>query len=355
MKEGKDVTISITTGTIVRGVMFIVCLLLLFYIRDIVLVILAAIVLASSVEPATKWFARWKIRRLPAVILIYIILGLLFAGFLLFFLPSLLNEMIVYLSSLPQNLSLNDLWNPIQESGLWGFGNAVNLPGGDLPIKEIADGAKSFIADTQGGAIRTASIIFGGALSFILIMVLSFYLAVQEDGVADFLRIVTPVKKHEYVIGLWKRTQLKIGYWMQGQLLLGLIVGVLVYLGLLIFGVEHALLLASLAAMFEIIPLFGPVLAAIPAVIIATVDGGVTIGLLVAGWYIIIQQFENHLLYPLVVKKIVGISPILVILALVIGAKLAGFLGALLAVPIAAALREYISDVEKNKHAVSMR
>jgi predicted PurR-regulated permease PerM len=91
-------------------------------------------------------------------------------------------------------------------------------------------------------------------------------------------------------------------------------------------------------------------MSAIPAIMIAFGQGSVSEGLLVTGLYLIIHQFENNLLYPLVVKKIVGISPILVILAIVLGAKLAGFLGAILAVPLAAALMEYVNDVEKNKH-----
>ncbi len=128
------------------------------------------------------------------------------------------------------------------------------------------------------------------------------------------------------------------------------------YLGLVIFvDANHALLLASLAALFELIPIFGPILSAIPAILIAFVDGGAEHGVskavTVVIIYLIIHQFENHLLYPLVVKKIVGVSPILVIIALVIGAKLAGFLGAILAVPIAAAIMEFVGDIERNKGA----
>mgnify|MGYP000715181651 CR=1 FL=1 len=349
--NSKNLNITISSATILKAVLIIACVLLVFYIRDIILVLLMAIVIASSVEPMAKWFMRHKVRRLPAVILIYIFFGLLFAGFVLFFIPSLLNEVVSYMGSLPPNLSLSDFWDPIRNTGLWGVSDAVTqLSSHSLPIKELTEGAKSLISDNNGGAFKTASVIFGGALSFVLIVVLSFYLSVKEDGVGDFLKIVSPLKHHDYIIDLWRRSQLKIGYWMQGQLLLGVIVGVLVYLGLLIFGVQHALLLASLAAIFELIPVFGSILCAIPAVIISYVDGGTTLALLVAGWYVIIHQFENHLLYPLVVKKIVGVSPILVILALVIGVKLAGVLGLLLSVPIAAALREFVNDLEKHKH-----
>ena len=188
-------------------------------------------------------------------------------------------------------------------------------------------------------------------MSFIIIVVLSFYLAVQDDGVSKFLKIITSNKHERYIIGLWKRSQAKIGLWMQGQLLLAVIVAVLVYLGLLIVGVKHALLLAVLAGVFEIIPLFGPILAAIPAMFVAFASDGMTALILVAGLYLIIQQFENHLIYPLVVKKVVGVHPIISIVALLVGGKLAGFLGVLIAVPVAAIFIEILSDMEQRKIA----
>ena len=141
---------------------------------------------------------------------------------------------------------------------------------------------------------------------------------------------------------------MKIGKWMQGQLLLGVLIGVLVYLGLTILGVPYALLLAVLAALFELIPLFGPILASIPAIALGFLQS-FSLGFMVVGLYVIIQQFENHLIYPLVVRKVVGVSPILVIISLIVGAKLAGFLGLILAVPIAAAIVEFTDDIQKDK------
>lgn len=188
-------------------------------------------------------------------------------------------------------------------------------------------------------------------MSFVLIVVLSFYLAVQEDGISKFLRIITPVKHEAYVIRLWKRSQFKIGLWMQGQLLLGAFVTMLVYICLLIVGVPHALPLAVLAGILELIPLFGPVLAAIPAIFVTYGSLGMTTALVVAGLYLVIQQFENHLIYPLVVKKVVGMPPIISIMALVIGGQLAGFLGVLISVPVAAVAMEWIADLEERKSA----
>ena len=163
--------------------------------------------------------------------------------------------------------------------------------------------------------------------------------------------VYEPIKHEKYIIGLWKRSQIKIGRWMQGQLLLGLLVGILVYLGLTILGIKNALAFVVLAALFELIPIFGPILAAIPAVAFGFLDSFTT-GLMVTGFYVIIQQFENHLIYPLVVRKVVGVSPIVVIISLIIGAKFAGFLGIILAIPVATALMEFASDIQKEKEAL---
>jgi len=129
------------------------------------------------------------------------------------------------------------------------------------------------------------------------------------------------------------------------------VVGLLVYIVLMIVGMPYALMLAVFAGLFEIIPVFGPIISSIPAILLAFADRGLGTGFLLIGLYLIIYQFESQIFYPLVVKKIVGISPIVVILALVIGAKLAGVLGALIAVPVSAAIMEYVSDIEKYKKA----
>ncbi|MBU4480322.1 AI-2E family transporter [Patescibacteria group bacterium] len=334
----KELTINITSGTIVKTILFVLLVVLLYFLKDLVLVILTAIVIASSVEPITKWFIQRKIPRLVAVILIYFSVAFLVAGLFFLLIPPLLDDASSLMATLPQyfeDIKLNT-----------SLGTGIDTT---FSLREFVSEFRDGITGATGSVLQTVSSIFGGAINFVLIIILSFYLAVQEFGIASFLRIITPVNKEKYIIDLWKRSQFKIGLWMQGQLLLALIIGVLVYLGLTILGIKYAFLFALLAAILELIPLFGPVIAAVPAIIVGFVDGGATLGFLVTGFYIIIQQFENHLIYPLVVKKVVGVPPLLVILALIIGAKLAGFLGILLSVPVAAALMEYVHDIEAEK------
>jgi predicted PurR-regulated permease PerM len=343
----RNSTITITTGTIVRTLLVLVLFALVYYLRDLALIILTAVVLSSAMEPAIVWLRKRGLGRLLSVILIYMVVLALFAGGVFFFVPPLLNDMLGFLNRLPDDLRNIDFTDILNNSTV--LTNPTSFSVEQANISDTFGQSKEVIQALTGNFLKTTGAIFGGLLSFILIVVLSFYFAVLETGVDDFLRIVTPVRYQDYVVNLWKRAQMKIGLWMQGQVLLGVIVGVLVYLGLTIIGVPYAFFLAILAFVFELIPVFGPIIAAVPAVILGFDDGGLTTGLFVIGLYLIIQQFENHLIYPLVVRKVVGVPPILVIIALIVGAKLAGFLGILLSVPVSAALKEFVDDIQRKK------
>ncbi|TSC87065.1 MAG: hypothetical protein G01um10148_170 [Parcubacteria group bacterium Gr01-1014_8] len=342
-----NATFSISTGTIVKTLVVLAGAWLLFQLRDLVLVILTAVVIASAIEPGIRTLSRYRIPRLLAVIFIYLFLITLFLGIFYFFLPLVLEDFATFLTALPSYLDTFSNVGAFDEySRILGIPAPAEISSSAL-MEQVQNGLN--LSGFFGNALGAASSIFGGVLSFVLIIVFSFYFAVNETGIADFLRFIVPRKYESYVLDLWKRSQHKIGLWMQGQLILGFFMGVFVCLGLLIIGVKHALLLAVIAALFELIPVFGPTLAAVPAIVIGFADGGFTVGVLVIALYVILQQFENHLLYPGVVTKVVGVPPLLVILALIIGAKLAGFLGILLSVPMAAALQEFVRDIEQRR------
>lgn len=341
----KHTSISITSGTFIRALFIGVLAYMAWILRDLVLLVITAIVIATAIEPGVMFFAKRKIPRVISVVLMYaLVLGSLFS-IIYFFLPPILADAQGVVTQLPQYLA------------------ALNLPIGSIPGLEslTTDGSsmqsvlqtifayQTAFADSSEGALRLASAIFGGLFSLILVIVLSFYFALQDTGVEEFLRLVTPSKQEGYVIGLWHRAQKKIGQWMQGQLILSVLIGVIIYLVLLILGVPYALFLAIMAAIFDLIPIFGSFIAGVAATVIAFGSGGLALALLVAGLYFIVNQFEAHLIYPLVVNKVVGIPPLLVILALIAGGTLIGFLGVLLSVPFAAVLREFINDYDVRK------
>jgi predicted PurR-regulated permease PerM len=342
MKE-REVTIQITSGSIIKTILFVILVVLLWYVRDIVLIVLTAVVIASAIEPGVSGLMHRGLSRLLAVILLYVVVATILFGILFFFIPPVLTDAANLLTQLPTILSTFDVTNATH--GLLPWGTVTQ----ELSSADFLRGFSSSLGGSTQGVVSTLSIVFGGVLSFILIVVFSFYFSVQETGVDDFLRVITPKEYEAYVLNLWKRSQDKIGKWMQGQLILAVIVGVLIYLGLLILGVSNPLLLAVLAGVFELIPVFGQIMAAIPAVVIGFTTGGITEAILIAGLYLIVQQFEANLIYPVVVKKVVGVPPLLVILALLVGFELFGFLGVLLSVPIAGAIQELVADVNKQK------
>jgi predicted PurR-regulated permease PerM len=359
-KEDNKIVVNITPGSIFKGILIILLFWFLFYIKDIVLVVLTAIVLASGLEPLIHWFGKWKIRRVPAAIISYLCLFALLAGTIFFFVPEVLNETSSFLQGLPKYLDSTTLWNPLnltsgdiavpQKIAQTLSGGATDIVKNSFGVGDLISAVQNISSATANGFVKVISYVSGGLLSFVLIIVLSFYLLVQENGVEKFLGLIAPAKQEKYAIDLWKRSQKKIGQWMQGQMLLGILVAVLLYMGLMILGVQNALLFALLSGMLEIIPVFGPIISSIPPILSAFIAGGVSPALLVVGLYIIVQQFESHLIYPLVVRKVVGVSPIVVILALIIGADLAGFLGIILSVPLVSALMELVDDLEKKKH-----
>lgn len=344
MQEGK--TISISTGTIIRTVLIIALFASLWFIRNIILVLLTSIVLASALEPAIQFFVKRKMPRILALICVY---GASIGSILVlmyFFVPAFLQDLSTLIQAIPDN------YNVLQM--ITGDDSATHI---SASLDKSASLFEFFAKNiTNGGLTDVVMQFFGGFASFVLVLVLSFYLSATERGIENFLRVITPSRKAGFVVGLWYRSQRKIGLWFQGQLLLGVLVGVLTFIGLLLFGVKSAFFLAVIMIVFEVVPVFGPVLAAIPGITIAfnsginiAPNGGITAALIITTMYIVIQQIESHVIYPLVVKKVIGIPPVIVIISLVIGWTLAGFMGVVVAVPIATTLMEYLNDISFKK------
>lgn len=343
----RDVHISITPGTIFTAILIIAGAYVFWLLRNLALLVLTAIVIASAIEPGVAFFIRRNIPRFIAALLVYVLtFGSIFS-LLYFFFPPIIADAAGFLSAMPKYL---DTLNTT--SGFPNLTNATAFVGDQGGIQSFVRTLLSFqsiFTADSGGVVQLFITFFGGIFSLSLVIVLSFYFALQDTGVDDFLRMVMPVAYEEYSVDLWKRAQKKIGLWMQGQILLSLIVAILVYLGLLIIGIPYALLLSVFTAIAEIIPIFGSLIAGTAAAVVGYSNGGISLGLIVAGLFIVVNQFEANLIYPLIVKKIVGIPPLLVIVALIAGYTLAGFLGVLLSVPVAAVVLELITDFDKRK------
>jgi predicted PurR-regulated permease PerM len=345
----KEIRVSITPGGVITTLLVIAGAYVVWLLRDLILLVLTAIVISSAIEPGVVFFVRRRIPRFIAALLVYVLVfGALFLVLYLFF-PPIVSDATGFLSAMPHYLDTINLSTSFPSISAADLSNSSS---GTQSFVHTLISLQSVFTAGSSGILQLLVTFFGGIFSLSLVIVLSFYFALQDTGVDDFLRLVMPVTYENYSIDLWKRAQKKIGLWMQGQILLSVIVAILVYLGLLIIGIPYALLLSVFTAMAEIIPIFGSLIAGALAVIVAYSSGGVALGAIVAGLYIVVNQFESNLIYPLIVKKIVGIPPLLVIVALIAGGTLAGFLGVLLSVPLAAVALELITDFDKRKRRI---
>lgn len=333
----------ISAWTIFQFFGILLLLAVIYLTRDILTALVFAVIIASAIEPAIEWLKDKRIPRILSVILIYLAFVTALALGVYLVIPLIIEELNNFSFVYPEVQGQVE-----KEFERLGF---TSLPGLGDNIESLLRVPGQYLEKLGGGVVNVASAVFGGLFSFLLITVFSFYLATQEKGIQSFLRLITPLSYEPYIIDLWERSQRKLGRWLRAQMLLGAIVGVLIFFGLTFLGVKHALLFAVLAAIFEIIPVVGPILAAVPAVVTAFLSSSF-LGVSTIVLYVVVQQLESHVIVPVVMRKSVGLSPLVVVLALLIGAKIGGIFGILLSVPLTAIIAEFVNDWDKKKRAL---
>ena len=345
----KDIThISITTGTMVRAVLILASVFFVWFLRDLLLVVLTSIVIASFMESTIPYFRKIRIGRVVGVVIMYVVSILILAGLFYLFAPLLITEVYNFSTFISSYLPGVSFLHYFQNEAFSGAKDIVGSLSGDFSIATLLSVSKAFILNLSGGFFQTISVAFGSIFNFVLIVVISFYLSIQEKGIENFIRVVIPIQYEEYTVDLWNRSSRKIALWMKGQVVLALVVAVLIYLILSLLGIEYALLLSIIAGIMELIP-YGILIALIPTFAFSYVSGGISTALMVSGAYLIVHQFEVFLFAPLIIEKIVGLSPIVIILSFLIGLELGGVWGAVLAIPVAVIFMEFLGDIEKDK------
>lgn len=348
MSDREITHIAISTGTLIRAVFIVLAVFLLWVLRELAMVVLTAIVIASFVESAVPHLRKVGINRVWGIVMLYIVTLLFLAGLFYLFAPLLVTEIYNFATFISTYIPGVSFLDYFQNEAFSGAKDIVSTISENLSLGSLLSVSKAFISNLSGGFFATLSVAFGGIFNFVLIVVISFYLAIQEKGIENFLRVIVPIKYENYAVDLWNRSSRKIGFWIKGQVVLGLVVAVLIYLVLSLLGVDYALLLAIIAGVMELVP-YGILVALIPAFSFSFISGGWSSALMVVGSYLIIHQFEVFLFTPLIIKQVVGLSPVVIILSALIGYELGGFWGILLAIPVAVVVMEYLSDLEKDK------
>ena len=317
---------------------------LLVQVTDILIVVLMAAILATGVAPLAntleqlRWGRRgWHLSRTWSIFLIFLLVFAFISIATALVVTPLVIEVQQFLANLPENLQrLETLALEWKARYPW-------LPDLSELVRRLP-GELNRLVRYFGPAAGVAARVFGGLAAVVTVIFLSFYMLVEGPKVkTGFLALFPRAQRHR-VADILEQVGAKFGGWIRGQLLLGLIIGVAAGIGVTAIGLPFALLLAIFAGITELIPMVGPILGAIPAVFLALFQPTWKL-LFVIGWYAFIQQAESNFVVPRVMRASVGLSPLLTILALIVGGKLLGAIGALLAVPVAAALQVVVSEL----------
>ena len=322
-------TLEISLRSVFKVVLVVLLFWFLFLILDVLLLFFVTLIIVAALSPVVKYLEKSGFPRGVAVVLLFVILLSLVGGLFYLVVPPVITELGGLAGNLPE----------LVES--LPFDVDVNS------ARELLQQYSSKLSEFSPQLINTTRGVLGGLISMVAVMVMSIYLLSSKRGMRGFLKVVVPEKHRPYTLDLWRRIEIKMGRWLLGQIVASLLVGVLTFIGLSILNVPFALLLSISVGILEFIP-YGPFFAFIPAVVIGFLQSS-TIGIAVIVLYIIVQQIESNVVTPQIMSKAVGLNPVLVILAFLVGAHVAGVLGAVIAIPAAAVLSVFIGDYIEDK------
>jgi predicted PurR-regulated permease PerM len=286
---------------------------------EVIVLLFIAIILMSALSPIVEYLEKVKLPSALAIGVVYLLVIAVIAGLISLIVTPLIDQTSHLFETLPQ---LSESLAPL---------------GVDQSL------IKSELNDFSKNALSFTLAIFSNFIALISVLVLTFYLLL-ERGRVDELISQFFIGREERVRKITNRVEDKLGAWMRGQIALSLIIGVMAYVVLFALQIPYALPLAILAGLFEVVPTIGPIISSLPAILVAYFVSPF-LAVIVGISFFVIQQLENHIIVPQVMKKAVGLNPLIVILAVAIGGKLLGIAGALLAVPITVVIQIITEDV----------
>ncbi len=315
-----------STQIILKVILAGLILWFLWLVRDIILLLIMALIIASAMEPLVDYLQQKKIPRVMSLLLVYlVVIGL---GVLVVYLmiPPVIEQFKILNENLPQ------------------YSQSLQSKFGSLDIHGFIQGL--FSSFNSGNVVQNTFGVFNSALNIIAVIIISIYLVAEEQGMKTFVSSLIPSIHHEFSLSLINKIQKKMGMWVLGQIIISFGIFIFTYIGLLLLHVKFALVLALVAGLFEIVPYIGPFISAIPAIFVAFVQNPShpELVLWVIILYVLVHELEGYILVPKIMEKTVGTSPLLTLLALMVGYQLAGIVGLIVSVPLATALQVVVNE-----------
>lgn len=324
-------------------------------ISEIIIIFFVSYLFSAALHPTVKNLEKYKIPKAVSILGIYLVFLVILGSFITQLVPLIavqIIELAKNLTNIVNNLTGDSLANSIFLQPFQGvIGDLLKGVNRELIIFELKQYLENvgtqlqFFAGNTFGVIKT---LFHGALNFVVVLVLTFFLTLEERGVNRFFISLFPSKHGQYIIEKIEIVKQRVGYWLRGMVMMMIFMFLLTLIGLLILGVDYALTLALMVGIGEIIPVVGIVTAGIASILVAF-NQSPWLGLWVLCLFGILQQMEGHVLVPLVMKKALGLSPIIIILALLTGYATLGILGMIIAVPVTTCLSIFVADYTEKK------
>lgn len=348
-----------TTSQVVLATVFVVCVFLTFWLlyslRVVLFLFFIAVLIGTAIRPGVEWLHRRGIPRSLGIIIIYVLIAGLLTGFLAMILPLLAEQATEISRTLPEYYAelrsrlINSSNRLLQNIG-WRFPSQLSLLGTTFAGNEEEDEVITQV--TQ--AIFYTNIVMRALLSILAVFLLAYYWTQEGNLIMRAMLRVFPQQRRKRIREFVQLAESKIGGYVRGQGLLCVAVGLAAFIAYALIGLPYTLVLAVFAGVMELVPIFGPALGAIPALLVAlSVDPGKAAWVVVAT--VVIQLLENTVLVPRIMKSSMGVNPIVVLLSLIAFSSVFGFAGALLALPLAAIIqlivsRAVVTATESAKH-----
>lgn len=315
----------------IRFILVLASLWLLYVTRDIIALLFIVIIIVAALSPTVDRWAKY-LTRPGAVVAIFLMVFAVIALIFSLLIPPFVEQLREFSFNLPLYADqLNRSNNPAFIDSL------VSL------VKENLNSISSQLSNFGANILSKTAGVISGVVAVVTVVILSFYLLIEEDGVKKIYRGVLPDEWHAPFSDITRKIAVKLGAWLRGQLVLMGVVSLLTTVGLLLIGHPYALTLGIWSGVTEVIPIVGPWIGAVPGVVIGLTDSPLQ-GFLALVVYMVVQQLENTVLVPKIMGKAVGLNPFVVIVAILIGGKLYGLTGVLLSVPLAAAISVIVDD-----------
>lgn len=329
--------LELSTWSIVKVVLVLLGFWVLFQIGQVLEILFVVLILVAALGPAVQTLRKWQVPRTVAVTVVTLALLLGGGAVLALIIPALVHELQVFIGA--QFPALVDRITPYYET----------VARGESLLVDLVSQLQKLSGNIASGIIT----IFGGVISALTVLALTFYFLLEEHPLTQAGVNLWPVRHREQISKSLQRIMNKLGAWLRGQFLLSLIVGGTTAIALSLIGVSSPLAIGVLAGLLEIVPIIGPLVTGVIMVLMALISPEAVLlkVSLTLGFFIVLQLLEGQILVPNIMKQAIGLSPFLVIVALLIGSQLGGVGGAILAIPVVAILQVIAQDWQKFRNA----